>query len=156
MAQRADRITSRVGATAPETAPSAEAARLVAAQALGLAQGHQRRAEIGRHRPDVERVDPVEDAVGAPVSEILGHPAEARVLGGVDGAVAQHDRLGDSFLPEALGRGPHPGVVPLAEHDARLASGGPAQELGPEAHRWNRRASALATTGCTSALTSPP
>ena len=96
------------------------------------------------------------DPVGAALAQELGDLVETRVLAGVDALATDHDRLGQPFRPQPLGRLPDAGVLSLAEHDARLPPGGSVQNGAPKAHRANRRASAAATSGCTRALTSPP
>ena len=68
----------------------------------------------------------------------------------------EHDRLGDGLAAEPRGGGLHPGVVALAQHDAFSAGGGAPEQRLAKPHRPYRAASAVATAGWTSALTSPP
>ena len=68
IAQSAARSTSRVVSTAPATA------------ALRLAQGDERRAEVGGIGGDVEGVHAVPDLVGPALPQVLRDPAEPRVV----------------------------------------------------------------------------
>ena len=149
----------------PGAVPMAQsAARIVSARGayrarhgrVRFSQGHERGAEVDGHRGQVERVHAVHDPVGPAVAQELGDAGQARIVGRSDAVAAEHDGFGDRLSADPLGGLAHPGVVPLAQHDALAALGRALQQRVAEAHRAYRWASAFATAGETSALTSPP
>jgi hypothetical protein len=137
MAQRAARTTSPVAY-------------------VGLAQRNQCRAEVHRIGGDIQRVHAIADPIRPPLPEKLGDPAEPRVFARIQPLAAEDDGIhnfpGSQLLDSAL----DPGVLSLTEHHPRIPARGPLEQTAAEAHARNRRASALATSGCTSSFTSPP
>ena len=144
IAQSAARSTSRVGQHGPGH------------RTLGLAQGDQRRAEVGGIGGDVEGVHAVADPVRPALPQIVRDPVEPLVPRRREAAAAEQDRLRDPIPLQPLRRRAHPGVLALAEDDAGPALRRALQQLVAEAHRPNFPFSAAATAGCTSPLTSPP
>ena len=101
-------------------------------------------------------MDAVHDAVGPAVAQKLGDPRQAGIVDRPDAAAAQQDGLGHPLVLQPRGGRAHPRVVALAEHDPLAARPRTLEQRPAEAHRWYRSASASATEGCTSVLTSPP
>ena len=156
--RRAHQVHARRGADGPERRADrvARGTDRAGHGRVGLTQRHERRTEVDRDGGDVERVDAVHDAVRPAVAQELGDARKPRVGRRPDAAAAEQNRLGDPVAPKPLGGRAHPRVVALAEDDPLPARGRPLEQCLAEAHRWYRSASALATAGWTSPLTSPP
>ena len=145
MAQSAARMVSAVVTTAPATAPSASPSATSAAPKLTGDGG------------DVERVDAVLDPVGPPLAKKAGDAAESRIVGRLDGCdrreeSARRSLRAEAAQPPAWTRGSAPSHSTIRRRRAAARWSSRARKLIGR----NRAASAAATAGCTSALTSPP
>jgi hypothetical protein len=107
-------------------------------------------------RRQIQRVHSILYAVRSSLPQKLRDAPEPLVLGGVQSRTAEHDWLQDALGSQLLSGLHHARIIAFAEYDTRAPAGSTFQQLGAKAHDRNRRAKALATTGCTIGLTSPP
>ena len=117
----------------------------------GQADGKQQ--WVGR---EVEGVNPIPDPLRPPLAKDRGYQAQARIVARHD-ATLPDDRDDRRAVRRERGPGRFQRTVALAHHDdPRRAPPCPGLDFRIAAHRPNRLASASATGGRTSALTSPP
>src|SRR5215207_9719968 len=108
-----------------------------------------------RLRRKIECVHTDLDPLRSSFAQVLCDPPQPLVLRRIEPGPAEHDRIHHALRAKPFRSLDDSRIAAFAEHHTRPTAGSAVEQLDTKAHERKRRASAVATTGCTMGLTSP-